>query len=120
MQGLPVFSHVIWKIMLATPQAERRQSVPLLLIGEQMFIPRALSFLSDQHSHTFLFLAIGCLHKKPAKVDDSQPDKISREGVAYIVLHNPLDIAIKPHLSYVLPIHELPTCVHHLAGDTRE
>src|SRR6266581_6219082 len=120
MRSLPVSSHVIWKVMLTTPQANRRQFVPLLLICEQMLIALALSFLSDQHSYTFLFLAIGFLHKKPAKVGDSQPDEIGREGVAYIVLYNTLDIAIKPHLSYVLPINELPIYVHHLAGDTSE
>src|SRR5712691_4915368 len=118
--GLPVSSHVIWQVRLATPQADRCQSVPLLPICEQMFIAWTLSLLSDKHSHSLLFLAIGFVHKKPAKVGDSQPDKIGREGVAYIVLHNPLDIAIKPHLSHVLPIHELPIYIHHLAGDTRE
>src|SRR5690348_15115121 len=113
-------SHGIWKVMLTTPQADRRQFVPLLLICEQMLIPRTLRFLSDQHSYTLLFLAIGFLHEKPAKVGDSQPDEIGREGVAYIVLHNSLDIAVKPHLGYVLPINKLPIYVHHLAGDTRE
>src|SRR5262249_35741284 len=78
---------------------------PLFEVGLEVFISYVARLLGEHFFHLALFFSVLVAAKKAAEMGGAQPEQISGNGVALVVLDDLADIALPPEVHNVGAIH---------------